>query len=306
MTDMVKSSASDISTEIWIDRLVPEALRPYLRLARIDRPIGTWLLLFPCWWSVALASSSWPDVLLFALFGVGALVMRGAGCTVNDIVDRDYDAKVARTATRPIAGGAVSVPQAIVFLGLQLSAGLIVLLQFNSFAIGLGASSLALVAVYPFMKRITYWPQLVLGLAFNWGALLGWAAVRGGLDAPPLVLYAAGVLWTLGYDTIYAHQDKEDDILIGIKSTALKLGENTRLWLFAFFGGAALLTVSAGYLVGLAWPFFAVMIIAVVHLGWQAATVDISAPRDCLAKFKSNSHYGWIVLAGIIVGRVAG
>ena len=243
---------------------------------------------------------------MFALFGIGALVMRGAGCTVNDIADRDYDAKVARTATRPLASGALSVRQAVIFLLLQLLSGLAVLLQFNAFTIALGVNSLVLVAIYPFMKRITYWPQLILGLAFNWGALMGWAAIRGDLDMPPLALYAAGVLWTLGYDTIYAHQDKEDDVLIGVKSTALKLGENTRPWLFAFFGGAVLLTALSGYLAGLAWPFFVIMFMAAGHLGWQAATVDLSVPKDCLAKFKSNSRYGWIVLAGIIAGRVAG
>ena len=304
MTNTVKSAASDIPTGNWIDRLVPEGLRPYTRLARIDRPIGTWLLLFPCWWSIALATPALPDVWLFVLFAIGSLVMRGAGCTVNDIADRNYDARVARTASRPIPSGAVSVSQAIVFLVLQLLAGLAVLLQFNTFAIALGAGSLGLVAIYPFMKRITYWPQLVLGLTFNWGALLGWAAVRGGLDGAPLALYGAGVLWTLGYDTIYAHQDKEDDVLIGLKSTALRLGESTRPWLFGFYVGTALLMAFAGYLAGLAWPFYGVLMIAVCHLAWQAAMVDLADPKDCLAKFKSNRHFGWIVLAAVIAGQV--
>ncbi len=306
MTDTVKSAASDIPAGDWIDRLMPAALKPYFRLARIDRPIGVWLLLFPCWWSVALAAPSWPDLWLFALFAIGALVMRGAGCTVNDIADRKFDAQVARTSARPIPSGAVSVPQAITFLCLQLLAGLIVLMQFNMFTVALGMSSLALVAVYPLMKRITYWPQLVLGLAFNWGALMGWAAVRGEIDASPLVLYAAGVLWTLGYDTIYAHQDKEDDVLIGLKSTALKFGEFTRPWLFGFYGGTTALMVVAGYLAHLAWPFYAVMALAAGCLAWQAASVDIANPKDCLAKFKSNRYFGWIVLAAVIAGQVAG
>ncbi len=305
MTDTVHSAASDIHAGNRMERWVPRGMRPYLRLARIDRPIGTWLLVLPCWWSVALAMPSWPDVRLFALFAVGALIMRGAGCTLNDIVDRDIDGRVARTATRPIPSGAVSVRNAVVFLGLQLLAGLAVLTQFNGFAIALGAGALPLIAVYPFMKRITYWPQLVLGLVFNWGALLGWAAVRGDLGAPALALYGAGVLWTLGYDTIYAHQDKEDDSLIGLKSTALKLGDATRPWLFASYGGALALLAVAGHLAALAWPFFAVLALGAAHLIWQAATVDTGDAHDCLAKFKSNRNFGLIILAGVVAGQVA-
>jgi 4-hydroxybenzoate polyprenyltransferase len=304
MTDTRRTTASDIVSGAWVYRLAPDGIRPYLILARIDRPIGTWLLLFPCWWSVALASPSWPDPWLLALFGVGALVMRGAGCTINDLADRDFDGRVARTAERPIPSGAVSVLQAFIFLGFLLLCGLLVLVQFNTFAILLGMASLVLVAVYPFMKRFTYWPQAVLGLTFNWGALLGWAAVRGDLGWPAAALYAAGFFWTLGYDTIYAHQDKEDDILIGVKSSALKLGNRTRPWLFAFFGVAVMLMGLAGTLAGLTWPFFAGLAIAAAHLVWQAATVDTQAPADCLAKFKSNRHVGWIVLAALVAGQV--
>ncbi len=305
MTDTVKSAASDIPASSWIDRLAPAAMRPYLRLARLDRPIGTWLLLFPCWWSLSLAAPSWPDPGLMALFAAGAMVMRGAGCTVNDIWDREFDARVARTASRPIASGAVSVPGAVVFLGLQLLGGLLVLAQFNTFASVLGAGSLILIAVYPYMKRVTYWPQAVLGLTFNWGALLGWAAVHGELAAPALALYAAGVFWTLGYDTIYAHQDKDDDLMIGLKSSALKLGGATRAWLFVFYGGAAALLALAGTLAGLAWPFYAALALGGAQLAWQAGRVDTDAPKDCLAKFKSNRLFGWIVLGGIIAGRLA-
>ncbi len=306
MTETAHSAAGDIHAGNWIERLAPRGMRPYLRLARIDRPIGTWLLVLPCWWSVALAMPSWPDARMLALFAIGALVMRGAGCTVNDIVDRDFDGRVARTATRPIPSGAVSVAQAFAFLGLQLLAGLVVLLQFNGFAIALGAGALPLIAVYPFMKRITHWPQLVLGLVFNWGALLGWAAVRGDLAAPALALYGAGVFWTLGYDTIYAHQDKEDDSLIGLKSTALKLGDATRPWLFAFYGATLALMALAGYLAALAWPFFAVLGVGAAHLIWQAAAVDTANPQDCLAKFKANRNFGLIILAGVVAGQVAG
>ena len=303
---MSDTTASDIPIESWIDRLAPGSWRPYLRLARADRPIGTWLLVFPCWWSISLASPAWPDLWLIGLFGIGALVMRGAGCTINDIVDREFDGRVARTAGRPIPSGAVSLFQAVTFLGLQLLVGLLILLQFNMFAVLLGISSLALVVTYPFMKRITYWPQAMLGLTFNWGALLGWAAVRGDIGMPALMLYAAGFFWTLGYDTIYAHQDKEDDLLVGIKSSALKLAENTRPWLFVFYGATAALMATAGYLADLAWPFHVGLSLAAGHMAWQAASVDTGDPKDCLTKFKSNRYVGWIVLAAVVAGNLAG
>ncbi len=306
-------SASDIPAESWIDRVPGAAIRPYLRLARMDRPIGTWLLLLPCWWSLALAAplgpkgaAPWPDPWFMVLFAIGALVMRGAGCTVNDIADREFDGKVARTAGRPIASGQVSVVQALAFLALQSGIGLAVLLQFNDYAVVLGASSLLLVAVYPFAKRVTYWPQFVLGLTFNWGALLGWAAVTGGLAAPAIVLYAAGVMWTLGYDTIYAHQDKEDDVLVGIKSTALKFGEGTRPWLAAFYGATVTLMAGAGHLAGLHPIYFAGLAVAGLHLAWQVRSLDIDDARNCLTRFKSNRDFGLIVLAAIIAGRVMG
>jgi len=294
----------DIPAETWLDRRLPASWRPYSRLMRLDRPIGTWLLLFPCWWSAAMAADGWPDLWLFVLFAIGAVVMRGAGCTVNDWADRDFDGKVARTAARPIPSGAVSPRQALLFLVAQLLVGLLVLLQLNWFAIGVGAASLLLVFPYPFMKRITYWPQAWLGLTFNWGALVGWAAVRGDLTLAPVLLYIAGVFWTLGYDTIYAHQDKEDDILIGVKSTALALGENTVAALWGFYGLALILIAASGWSAGLAWPFWPLLAVAAAHLAWQALRVDINNSSDCLAKFKSNRHFGWLLLLAIVVGRV--
>ena len=305
MMETSETIDTDIPSESWIDRLAPPDTRPYLRLARADRPIGTWLLLLPCWWSVALATPSWPDAALFVLFAIGSLVMRGAGCTINDIIDRDYDARVARTATRPIASGQISVPKAVAFLGLQLLLGLGILLQFNAFAVALGAGSLILVVLYPFMKRFTYWPQLFLGFTFNWGALLGWAAVKGVLGAPAIALYAAGVFWTLGYDTIYAHQDKDDDSLIGIKSTALKFGAATRSWLVGFYGVTVVLMAMAGFLAGLSWPFYLGLTLGALHLAWQTKTVNITDPRNCLAKFKSNRDFALVVLAGIIAAQVS-
>ena len=301
--DARAARASDILADHWVLRLAPGPFRPYLRLARIDRPIGTWLLLFPCWWSLGLAASAGtrpPDPLLILLFALGALVMRGAGCTYNDIVDRDIDARVARTAGRPIPSGQVSLVQAIVFLAAQLALGLAVLLQFNDFAVLLGLASMALVLAYPFMKRVTYWPQAWLGLTFNWGALLGWAAATGGLSAPAVLLYAAGIAWTLGYDTIYAHQDKEDDALIGVKSTALKLGAATKPWLIVFYGLAIAGFGAAGWAAGLGWPFYLGLAGVAAQFAWQVAKLDIDDPAVCLARFKSNRIAGWLLLAAIL------
>jgi 4-hydroxybenzoate polyprenyltransferase len=287
----------------WVDRLAPAALRPYLRLARFDRPIGAWLLLFPCWWSQALAELSlgrpYPDPWYLALFLAGAFLMRGAGCTYNDIVDKDYDKAVARTAARPIPAGQVGIAAAWMFLALLCLGGLVVLIQLNPFAIALSAASLLLVAVYPFAKRFTYWPQVVLGLTFKWGALVGWAAVMGSLALPAVVLYAGCVLWTIGYDTIYAHQDKEDDLAVGLKSTALKLGEATPRWLAAFYAGAVLLWGIAAAMAGAGLAFFLALALAGVQLAWQVATLDLADPRNCLSRFKSNRLIGWLLFLGL-------
>jgi 4-hydroxybenzoate polyprenyltransferase len=295
---------TDIRSDDWVDRCTPAAWRPYLRLARLDRPIGTWLLLFPGWWGVALAARGWPDWWLMALFGIGAVAMRGAGCTLNDIADRDFDARVARTRTRPIASGAISVKQAIAFMALELAIGAAVLLSFNRTAILLGLLVLVLIATYPFMKRITYWPQFFLGLNFNWGALLGWAAVRGDLQWPAALLYAGGICWTLGYDTIYAHQDKDDDALVGIKSSALALGSRTRPFLFVFYLGAVALWAASGILAANAWPFWLGLALATAQLLWQASAVDTEDSADCLAKFRSNRIVGWALLLGIVAAHV--
>ena len=294
---------SDIRAGDWTDRYAPQGLRPYIRLARLDRPIGTWLLLFPGWWAIAMAAERWPDWLLLVLFGIGAIAMRGAGCTLNDLIDRDYDAQVARTRTRPLPSGAVTPRQALLFMILQLAIGAAVLFSFNRFAIGVGLAVLALIATYPFMKRITYWPQLFLGLNFNWGALLGWAAVRGELALAPVLLYLGGIAWTLGYDTIYAHQDKEDDVRIGVKSSALALGARTRPFLFAFYLAAAALWIAAGVSAGLAWPYFVGVALATAQMAWQAAAVDTDDPEDCLLKFRSNRLVGWALLLGAIAAH---
>jgi 4-hydroxybenzoate polyprenyltransferase len=302
--DRTERRHTDIRADDWIARLAPAPARPYLRIARLDRPIGWWLLLWPCWWSVALASEGWPSPWLLALFFVGANVMRAAGCCWNDIADRDFDGRVARTATRPIPAGEISVVQASIFMALLALVGLAVLLSFNSFAIWVGIASLGFVAIYPFMKRVTWWPQFFLGLAFNWGALLGWAAVRGTLDWPALALYLGGIAWTLGYDTVYAHQDKADDALLGLKSSALRLGPATQPALFAFYALALLGFGWAGLSAGLHWVFGIGLLIAAAQLGWQAMGLRIDDPADCLARFKSNSLFGWLLLAAIVAGRV--
>ncbi|MEM9123008.1 MAG: 4-hydroxybenzoate octaprenyltransferase [Pseudomonadota bacterium] len=293
----------------WVDTLAPEPLRPYLRLARLDRPIGTWLLLWPCLWSLVLANVAAPQSLanglwLGLLFLIGSVAMRGAGCTYNDIVDRDIDAQVARTMLRPLPSGQLSTGAAVGFLVAQSLVGLCVLLMLNDFAIALGIASLALVAAYPFMKRITWWPQAWLGLTFNWGALMGWAAVTGELGLPALLLYAAGIAWTLGYDTIYAHQDKDDDALIGVKSSALRLGEGTMPALKGFYGTAVLLIGLAAIAVG-ANPLFLVGLFAVgLHLAWQIHRLDTDDPDRCLALFKSNREAGALVLITLCLGLV--
>jgi len=298
------AGASDIPAGGWIDRFLPPAARPFARLARLDRPIGSWLLLLPCWWGVALASPRFPDPWLLALFLVGAVVMRAAGCTLNDIADRDFDAKVARTRERPIASGAIDLKTAHVFLGALLLTGLAVLLAFNREAQIVGIASLPLVIVYPFTKRITDWPQAFLGLTFNWGALMGYAAVAGELAWPAFLLYGAGFFWTMGYDTIYAHQDKEDDLLIGVRSSALRLGARTRPFLFLFHGFAIAGIAAAGFAAGLSPWFLAGLALAAIQLAWQAASVAIDAPADCLAKFRSNLWFGLIVFAALVAGRV--
>jgi 4-hydroxybenzoate polyprenyltransferase len=295
---------SDIRRGDWVDRRLPARLRPYARLARLDRPIGTWLLLFPGWWGIALAARRWPDPVLIGLFALGALTMRGAGCTLNDIADRHYDAQVARTRLRPLPSGAVSVPHAALFLLLQSAIGAAVLFSLNRASIVLGLGVIGLIGTYPFMKRITYWPQIFLGFNFNWGALIGWTAVTGKLAAPPLLLYLGGVFWTIGYDTIYAHQDKDDDLRIGVKSSALALGSGTRPWLFLFYAAAVLLWGVAGRAAGLGAAFWTGLALTTLQLGWQAVRVDIDDRSDCLAKFRSNRLVGWLLLAGIVGGHL--
>jgi 4-hydroxybenzoate polyprenyltransferase len=299
-------TVSDISAGGWIDRFVPSPALPYCKLARLDRPIGTWLLLLPCWWGVALATSTladqrWPELRLLALFAVGSLLMRGAGCTWNDIVDRDYDARVARTADRPLPSGAVSLRAAATFLILQLLLGLAVLLQFNGVTIVLGVAAIGLVVTYPFMKRVTYWPQAFLGLTFNWGALVGWTAVKGDLGWPAYLLYAAGFAWTLGYDTIYAHQDKEDDALVGIKSSALKLGAETKRYLWIFYAAALVLLAFSGLAADVSWPYVVALVGVAIGFIWQIIFVDLDDARDCLAKFRANRLIGLVVFAGLVL-----
>lgn len=302
MSDTARPVAD--STGNWVDTAAPAWLKPYLRLARLDRPIGAWLLLLPCWWSAGLAAIAaghrYPDPWHCLLFFIGAFTMRGAGCTWNDIVDRDLDAKVERTRSRPIPAGQVTARQAFAFLVVQALIGLVVLLQFNPFTILVGILSLATVAIYPFLKRVTHWPQIGLGLAFSWGALMGWPAVFGRLDPAAFILYAGSIAWVIAYDTIYAHQDREDDALIGIKSTAILFDTRTRPTLALFFALAVVLIGLAGWLAGAGLIFALGLAAFAAHLAWQVWRLDIGDPALCLRLFKSNRDAGLILFAGMI------
>ncbi|MEH7829138.1 4-hydroxybenzoate octaprenyltransferase [Gemmobacter denitrificans] len=298
----------------WVDRHAPARTRPYLRLSRADRPIGTWLLLLPCYWGLFLAAAAdpaglgWYDLWIFLGCTLGAAIMRGAGCTWNDITDRDFDAAVARTRSRPIPSGQVSLRQAVIWMAVQCAIGAAILFTFPPMAIGLGIGSLALVAIYPFAKRFTWWPQAFLGLAFNWGALVAWAAHDGSLSAAPVVLWLSGIAWTLFYDTIYAHQDKEDDALIGVKSTARLFGDaQTGVWLGRFLVISVLLAMLAAVLALVRGPILPLGIALSgvwafgLHLRWQLGQLDTTNTDNCLKLFRSNRDAG-LILALFLAG----
>ncbi|HEY1632019.1 MAG TPA: 4-hydroxybenzoate octaprenyltransferase [Rhizomicrobium sp.] len=302
----ISQTTPDAIPSSWVDH-APSAVQPYLRLMRVDRPIGTWLLFLPCVFGLSLGGAAmghgfdtWRDAGLVALFALGSLVMRGAGCTYNDIVDRDIDAQVARTRARPIPSGAVSVKKAWAFLAAQGLIGLAILLQLNRFSMALGAASLILVAIYPFMKRVTWWPQAWLGLTFNWGALLGFSAEAGHLALPAYLLYAAGFFWTLGYDTIYALQDVEDDALIGVKSTARLFGAASVRWVAGFYLACFTLLAAAGYAAGLRVWLFA-LVPAGLHFVWQVATLRAENPERCLKLFRANRDAGLLIAAAFVL-----
>ena len=306
------SSASrpgDAVPASWVET-APAPLRPYLRLMRLDRPIGAWLLFLPCVFGLALGaaarSETFPNPWYLILCGLGSVVMRGAGCTYNDIVDRDFDARVERTRGRPIPSGAVSVKAAWLFVAAQGLAGFAILLAFNRFTIFLGVSSLLLVAAYPFMKRITWWPQAWLGLTFNWGTLFGYAAMTGTLEPSAYLFYAGCFFWTIGYDIIYAHQDKEDDILVGVKSAAIRLGANSAPWLYLFYAAAFAFMVAGGLAANLGYVFALAMLVPGAHLLWQLRRLDINSPRLCLKIFKSNRDTGALIAVALLIGNVAG
>ena len=304
---MTVAPLPDAHAQNWVDRFAPPRLRPWLKLGRFDRPAGTWLLLLPGWQAVSLAAAErgqWPDWKLIALFAIGATVMRAAGCAYNDIVDRDLDAKVARTAGRPIPSGQISVKQAWAFLVACSLVGLAVLLTMNRLAIGLGGVSLGLVAAYPFMKRITWWPQAWLGLTFNWGAPLGYAAAAGVLGWPALLLYASGLFWTLGYDTIYAVQDLEDDALAGVKSTARRLGAGAPRAIAGFYAVSALLTLATGVLAGLGPLFYLFWLASAAQFAWQARKLRLDDSALALRLFKSNRDAGLLLAVGFALGAV--
>ncbi|MFM9858617.1 4-hydroxybenzoate octaprenyltransferase [Pseudoxanthobacter sp. M-2] len=301
---MTDRAVADADRGNWVDRWAPLSWRPYARLARLDRPIGWWLLLWPCWWSAALAAvaagAPYPNPWHLVLFLVGAIVMRGAGCTYNDVVDRDVDAQVTRTRSRPIPSGQVSAKRAFAFAVALSFVGLAVLLQFNLTTILVGAGSLVVVAAYPFAKRVTDWPQMVLGLAFSWGAFLGWTAVFGELALAPVALYLAAILWTIGYDTIYAHQDRRDDAIVGIRSTARLFGRYTKLSIGGLFVATVVALAVAFALVGAGWPAYVGLAAFAVHLAWQVITLDEDDPARCLMLFRSNRIAGWMPFLGLV------
>ncbi len=303
-TAPIPPRVADAAPTNWFDQVAPRWAIPYGHLARFDRPIGAWLLLFPCWWGQALAEVKvghvYPNPWYLVLFLIGAFVMRGAGCTHNDIVDREYDKRVARTASRPIPSGRVSVLQALVFAVLLSLVGLAVLVQFNRYTIWLGISSLLLVAVYPFAKRYTHWAQLVLGLTFKWGALVGWTAITGALAWPAIILYIGSVLWTIGYDTIYAHQDKEDDALLDLKSTALLFADKTHIYVGVFYAGAWVCWFTAAHLAGAGIVTNTALALVAMHMAWQIATLDTKNPDNCLVRFTSNRVVGWAFFIGLV------
>jgi 4-hydroxybenzoate polyprenyltransferase len=303
---------TDAVAATWVEHAPPK-LQPYLRLMRLDRPIGTWLLYWPCVFALALGAAAdsrpfgeWRDLWLVVLFGAGAIVMRGAGCTFNDIVDRDIDAKVARTRGRPIPSGAVSVKRAWLFAGALCLVGLLILLQLNWYSVALGAASLLLIAGYPFMKRITWWPQAWLGLTFNWGALLGFAAQTGGIDTADGMLYAGLFFWTLGYDTIYALQDKDDDALIGVKSTARLFGARSRDWILGFYTVAFTLILAAGFAEHEGWSYVLLILLAGAHMLWQVHTLEIDSNARCLKLFRANRETGALIAVALIVSTWVG
>jgi 4-hydroxybenzoate polyprenyltransferase len=297
---------TDIDPQHWSLRYLPPWMRPYGRLARWDRPIGIWLLVFPCWWSVALAAAPHWDNMggWMALFAVGALAMRGAGCTWNDIVDRKVDAGVERTRGRPLPSGELKLHHALIWMALQLAVGAAILFKLNKFAGGVALASLLLVAIYPTMKRLTSWPQVVLGLAFNWGALVGYAAVTATLSKATVALYAGGVAWTMVYDTIYAMQDQRDDAVVGVRSTARRFANAPRRWLSLFAVLALAFWTSAGLLAPLGPSYFGLLGVIAAHFIWQIVFLKPDDQANCLAKFKANALVGWLLLAGIIAGHL--
>ena len=295
---------TDIRAQGWV-ALLPAGWRPYALLARFDRPIGAWLLVLPGFWAFAAAAPSWAEgIRLALLFLTGAFAMRAAGCVVNDLWDRDLDRQVERTRGRPLASGAVSPFRALVFLAALCLVGAAVLFQLSWAATVVGLFSLVPIALYPLAKRVTDWPQAVLGFVFSWAAPTGWAAATGGLDAAALALWAAGFFWILGYDTIYAHQDREDDAVVGIRSTALKFGERSRPFLGACYGATLVLLVVAGWLAGLHWAFVPALLPAAALLAYQVATLDIHDSARCLRLFKLNRETGLLVALAFLVGRV--
>ena len=307
--EMNKSSTkkhTDMPADSWIETYLAPKARPYAKLMRLDRPIGIWLLLLPGWWAILLASGGGSGIngfvlYMLLLFGIGAVIMRAAGCIINDLWDRDLDKKVERTSERPLASGAINIKQASLLLVSLLFIGLLILLQMSLVTVLLGIMTIPLIVLYPLMKRFTWWPQAFLGITFNFGALMGWAAINDVISPASLALYIGGIFWTLGYDTIYAHQDKEDDMRVGIKSTAQYFAENSKNYVSIFYTLAFLFIACSFLLVGAGMQSMLILVLAAVHLVWQLKVWDMNDPQSSLDVFKSNQAFGlFVTLAAIL------
>ncbi len=295
---------TDIAQRFWLYALLPQGLHPYIQLARLDRPVGLWLLLFPSWCGIGLASAGQPDIILLLLFLLGALLLRPAGCIINDLWDRNIDRAVERTKARPLASGALTVTKALIFLLALLTAGAAILFSLTPTAIGLGLVALVLIVIYPLMKRISWWPQLFLGFTFNGGVLLGFAAVTNHLSIAAGIFYIGCIAWTTGYDTIYAGQDMTDDALIGVRSTTRRFGHNSPKFVGLCYSLAAAAWAYCGLLLNADWFYWFCLLIAIAHLGWQALGWRLDSQADCLRRFKSNIWVGLLLSAACLLGTL--
>lgn len=293
---------NDIVFDDWVARWLPRSWGPYARLCRLDRPIGTWLTLLPALAALAQAAGGWPDLTRLAVFSLGALLMRGIGCTLNDIFDRDIDKHVERTRYRPLTSGQITLKKALWFLFAQLLACGLLLFAINPMSRWLAVALLPIVVIYPLCKRVTYWPQAVLGVCFNWGMLMAWSDTRNIVPPGAIAVYVGTILWQIGYDTIYAYIDVRDDRRLGLHSTALRFGDAGKLWIAGFYIATVALWTAGGYGVGMAWPYYVGMAMIAIHLAWQLRRLDLQRPELGLGLFRANLWVGVMLVAASLAG----